>query len=98
MSQIAIMTTEQLEAFVDRVLQRALPAAGAGQPSGKKLLSGKEVEEEYGISERNLERWRSEGIGPQYTTIGRRIFYERAVLDAYIRAGRVKTAGGDCQS
>ncbi len=92
MSQIAVMTQEQIQAIVRQAIQQVLPAVEAKRP-GKKLLSGKEVEEEYGISERNLERWRGEGIGPQYTTIGRRVFYERAVLDAYIEAGRVRTTG-----
>jgi hypothetical protein len=92
MTQVAVMTPEQIEALVDRTTERALAAVQALKP-GKKLLSGKEVEEEYGISERTLERWRNEGIGPQYTTVGRRIYYERIVLDAYIEAGRVKTCG-----
>ena len=92
MSQIVVLTPEQVQALVEQTTERALLAVREKKP-GKKLLSGKEVEKEYGISERNLERWRAEGIGPQYTTIGRRIFYERALLEDYIEAGRVKTTG-----
>lgn len=92
MSQIAIMSPEEIQALVDQITERALAVFREKKP-GKKLLSGKDVEREYGIAERNLERWRAEGIGPQYTTIGRRIFYERMIMDAYIEAGRVKTAG-----
>ena len=73
-------------------MRRVLPVTQAVK-TDKRLLTGKEVQEEYGISERNLERWRGEGVGPQYTTVGRRVFYERSVLDAYIESGRVKTTG-----
>lgn len=88
----AVMTQEQLRALVQQAVQMALPDHEAQRPR-KRLLTGKEVQKEYGIAERNLERWRYEGIGPQYTTIGRRIFYERDTLESFIAAGRVKTTG-----
>lgn len=91
-SPVAVMTPEQIQSVIDRAIECALTAVREKRP-GKKLLSQKEVEAEYGISARNLERWRYEGVGPQYTTIGRRVFYERVVLDAYIVDGRVKTTG-----
>ena len=94
MSQITVMTPEQIQALVDRTIERVLAIVQAQKPE-KKLLTSKDVEEEYGIFERNLERWRAEGIGPQYTTIGRRIYYERTILDTYIKAGRVNVAGAD---
>ena len=40
-----------------------------------------------------LAEWRSEGIGPAYTTFGRRILYERAVVENYIISKRIKTSG-----
>ncbi|MCL1985813.1 MAG: hypothetical protein FWG59_05135 [Betaproteobacteria bacterium] len=92
MTQVAFMTPEQIAAIVDKTTERALAAVQTMKP-GRKLLSSKEVEEEYGILERNLERWRHLSIGPQYTTIGRRVYYERVILDAFIEAGRVRTTG-----
>ena len=49
-------------------------------PQGKRLLSPKDVEHEFGIHRKMLAEWRSEGIGPAYTTFGRRILYQRAVV------------------
>ena len=61
-------------------------------PQGKKLLAPKDVEREFGIHRKMLAEWRSEGIGPAYTTFGRRVFYERAVLEEYIASERVQTS------
>ena len=62
-------------------------------PQGKKLLSPKDIEHEFGIHRKMLAEWRSEGIGPAYTTFGRRILYERAVVENYIISKRIKTSG-----
>ena len=62
-------------------------------PQGKRLLSPKDVEHEFGIHRKMLAEWRSEGIGPAYTTFGRRILYERAVVENYIISKRIKTSG-----
>lgn len=59
---------------------------------GKKLLSSKDVEYEFGIHRKMLAEWRSEGIGPVYTSIGRRILYERAVVENCIISKRIKTS------
>lgn len=44
---------------------------------------------------RTLERWRTEGNGPRYVKVGRRVHYRRAALDAWIeQQERSHTAGG----
>lgn len=58
----------------------------------RKLLAPKDVEREFGIHQKTLAYWRLEGIGPSYTSFGRRIFYERAVLEEYIASGRIQTS------
>lgn len=58
----------------------------------KRLLAPKDVEREFGIPQRTLAYWRQESVGPAYTTFGRRIFYERDVLEAYIASGRIHTS------
>lgn len=58
----------------------------------QKLLSPKDVEKEFGIRQKTLAYWRLEGIGPTYTSFGRRIFYERAILEQYIASGRIQTS------
>ena len=62
-------------------------------PQGKRLLSPKDIEHEFGIHRKMLAEWRSEGIVPAYTTFGRRILYERAVVENYIISKRIKTSG-----
>ena len=34
-----------------------------------------------------LQWWRTKGRGPRYTKIGRKVFYRRSDLDAFIAAG-----------
>ena len=89
---IIVTSVELIEDIISRVISKVLPKTA--QISGKHLLSPRDVEEEYGIPERTLERWRACGEGPPYTNpSSRRIFYERPILEAYIEAGRVQTTG-----
>ncbi len=60
--------------------------------SNQKLLAPKDVEREFGIRQKTLAYWRQEGIGPAYTSFGRRVFYERTVLEEYIASGRIQTS------
>lgn len=92
---IIVTSVEIIKDIVIRAVSDALPKTA--QPSGKRLLSPRDVEEEYGIPERTLERWRACGNGPPYTTpkSSRRIYYERHTLEAYLEAGRVQTTGTD---
>ena len=55
----------------------------------KRLLTPKEVEEQYGFPVRLLERWRMVGGGPQYIKAGRRRLYTPEDLEAYIDSRRV---------
>lgn len=58
-----------------------------------KLLLANDVEREYGIRYKILAYWRRSGIGPSYMLIGRRVFYEREVLDKFIRSSKIETTG-----
>lgn len=58
----------------------------------KKLLTPKEVEKEFGFRVKTLAYWRLAGIGPVYMNCGRHVYYERAVLEEYLRAGRIQTS------
>lgn len=40
-----------------------------------------------GTPEPTLQWWRTTGRGPKYLKIGRRVFYRRTDLDAFIAAG-----------
>ena len=60
--------------------------------SNQKLLAPKDGVREFGIRQKTLAYWRQEGIGPAYTSFGRRVFYERTVLEEYIASGRIQTS------
>ena len=48
------------------------------------LLCEKEVQKEYGLNARTLQRERSLGTGIPYVKMGRRVLYKRADLDKFI--------------
>jgi predicted site-specific integrase-resolvase len=91
---IILTTPQELSRVVVEALHSALTAPGFLMPSKKRLLSAKDIAAEFGIAKRTLEHWRAEGTGPAYTMVGGRIFYERAKMEAYIAAGRVRPADG----
>lgn len=58
-----------------------------------KYITCRNIEREFGISEKTLEYWRSEGIGPAYTQVGKRVYYERKVFEAFLKSYEVQTTG-----
>ena len=48
------------------------------------LLCEKEVQKEYGLNARTLQRERSLGTGIPYVKMGRRVLYKRVDLDKFI--------------
>lgn len=96
-SRIIILSTpEELlplitEAVYSATFERSEAITGTATQN-KKLLAPKDVEKEFGIHQKTLAYWRMEGVGPAYTNFGRRVFYERAVLEEHIAAGRVQTS------
>jgi hypothetical protein len=89
---IIVTTQAALARIVEEAMRSALKSPEIFEHGGKRLLSGKEVEKEYGIGKRTLEQWRAEGAGPEYSNVGGRIMYERSKLEKFIAAGRVRPA------
>lgn len=90
---IIISSPEELLPLITEAVRRVGVTAGHGDvPEGRKLLTPRDIEREFGIHRKMLAHWRREHIGPAYTSFGRRIFYERAVLEEYIAAGRIHTS------
>ncbi len=54
------------------------------QENKPQLLCEKEVQREYGLNARTLQRERSLGTGVPYVKMGRRVLYKRADLDKFI--------------
>jgi predicted DNA-binding transcriptional regulator AlpA len=59
----------------------------------KKYLEPNDVHVLYGISEKTLANWRSQGRGPRYLKIGRLVRYAMADLEDWERSKRVLTFG-----
>ena len=91
---IIISTPEELLPLITEAVRLAgyENVRGTSDRPTQKLLAPKDVEREFGIHQKTLAYWRLEGIGPAYTSFGRRVFYERAVLEEYIAAGRINTS------
>lgn len=90
---IILSTPEELLPLITEAIRIAsnknVQSTSEGQV--KKLLAPKDVEREFGIHQKTLAYWRQESVGPAYTSFGRRVFYERAVLEEYIASGRIQT-------
>nr|DAM55017.1 MAG TPA: helix-turn-helix domain protein [Caudoviricetes sp.] len=56
-----------------------------------KLMTTAEVADYLGMSVRQLERWRQEGKGPDYMTLGRTIRYHPARVVAYLHTSQHTT-------
>ena len=91
---IILSTPEELLPLITEAVRLAgyEKTQTASEGPAKKLLAPKDVEREFGIHQKTLAYWRLEGIGPAYTSFGRRVFYERAVLEEYIASGRIQTS------
>lgn len=92
---ISIVSLEELIPLIKEAVRIGVSEAINNQSisNGKKLLTPRDVEREFGIHRKMLAYWRMEGIGPTYITFGRRIFYERPILEDFIRSGRIRTTG-----
>lgn len=51
-------------------------------PEARRVLNETELAQRWGISTKTLQRWRSEGRGPQYLKLSKRVSYPlESVLD-----------------
>jgi hypothetical protein len=75
---------------------RALPPARRGYPRTERgppllvdYLPERQAAEELLQKLRTLRLWRAQGIGPAFVRIGRRVFYSRSALLAWIASNEV---------
>lgn len=57
----------------------------------KRFLTAPEVAGEYPVATQTLARWRCDGSGPAFLRIGRKIAYDRQVLDEWFAAHSVRS-------
>ena len=67
----------------------AAPTAAHGRP----MLSENELAARWGLSPKTLQRWRSEGRGPNYLKLSKRVTYPLEEVDDFeLRALHVSTS------
>jgi hypothetical protein len=93
--ELSRLITDAVYEALERLPRQAQTSvASKGIPRRlKKLLSPAEISAEFGIKDRLLKQWRMAGIGPTYTNLGRRIFYDPEIFEKFIQAGRIQTTG-----
>jgi predicted DNA-binding transcriptional regulator AlpA len=76
------------------MLQTTIPAHGAQAlaiapaspaPSERRVLSETELAQRWGISPKTLQRWRTEGRGPKYLKLSKRVTYPLESITEYER-------------
>jgi predicted DNA-binding transcriptional regulator AlpA len=60
-------------------LAMAAPVA----PHERRVLSENELAQRWGVSPKTLQRWRSEGRGPHYLKLSKRVTYPLEVVTEY---------------
>lgn len=62
-------------------------------PSDRRVLNENELGQRWGISPKTLQRWRSEGRGPKYLKLSKRVSYPLdAILDFELNALHASTS------
>lgn len=62
----------------------SMPAQGA--PHERRVLSETELAQRWGVSPKTLQRWRTEGRGPKYLKLSKRVTYPLDAITEYERS------------
>jgi predicted DNA-binding transcriptional regulator AlpA len=63
-------------------------------PGDRRVLNENELAQRWGVSPKTLQRWRTEGRGPRYLKLSRRVSYP---LDAVIEFERYALHDSTCE-
>ena len=67
---------------VSNTPQSPHPAINSLAPGDRRVLNENELAQRWGVSPKTLQRWRSEGRGPRYLMLSKRVSYPlEAVID-----------------
>lgn len=69
------------------------PAINTLAPGDRRVLNENELAQRWGVSPKTLQRWRSEGRGPRYLKLSKRVSYPlEAIVDFEYSALHESTA------
>jgi len=95
MEALKDLLREVLRPLFQEAVAKSLQGQASAPPSAavKEYLRPKEVEAIYGLNNKTLAFWRSQGLGPTYSQDGDGgiILYRRQDVEAYIKSHRVRT-------
>ena len=60
-----------------------LAVTASPPPNQRRVLSETELAQRWGVSPKTLQRWRTEGRGPQYLKLSKRVTYPLDVIAQY---------------
>lgn len=93
---IIVATPEELRSIVRSAVRAEITfeksAVSKSPNGGDEVMSEVQAASHIGQQPATLRQWRSNGKGPAYHKIERRIFYKRSDLDAWMAAGRKFTS------
>ena len=60
---------------IDSVRRQTLETTSSLSPGDRRVLNENELAQRWGISPKTLQRWRTEGRGPRYLKLSKRVGY-----------------------
>ncbi len=60
---------------IDSVRRQQLETTSSLSPGDRRVLNENELAQRWGISPKTLQRWRTEGRGPRYLKLSKRVGY-----------------------
>jgi len=70
----------------NRCPSATLAMSAPSAPNERRVLSEIELAQRWGVSSKTLQRWRSEGRGPHYLKLSKRVTYPLDVVTEYERS------------
>ena len=82
--EFGAMLTVAAETAFEPLPQKRQEIRSADVPVAKPMLSVAETVDFLGVAPSTLAKWRLDGSGPKFVKLGRRTFYRRVDLDAFV--------------
>lgn len=92
MSQLVVITPEELLTIVTEAVRREVGALVRESVKSKNIMTEREAAEYVGQSPNTLRQWRSDSRGPVYLKDRRGIRYDRKDLDTWLATNRTFTS------
>ncbi len=86
---IVVVTPSELRSLIREAVRAEIPKP---PPTTRDVMDEKQAASYIGQKPGTLRQWRTNGKGPAYHKKGRRVFYKKIDLDAWMAQGRTFTS------